>query len=112
VHFGCHLAKLLLINTGKSQGSLILLNTSLGCQTFSFGVNFSRQRKLDRVGIAQREDNLLSLHVCLVANAHDIHLLAEPFSDTDDSVISQRASQTMQSSLLVRGALRPQLVAL
>src|SRR5262245_25433433 len=47
VHFCGYLTKLLLINTGKGQGSLILLNTTFGCQTFGLGVNFSGQWKLD-----------------------------------------------------------------
>jgi hypothetical protein len=56
--------------------------------------------------IAEREDDLLALHVGLVTNTDHIHLLAEARRHANDGVVCQRARETMQRSLLVVGPLR------
>src|SRR5438045_4218438 len=61
--------------------------------------------------VAEREDDLLALHVGLVTDADDVHLFAEAFGDADDRVIGQRARESVQRRLFVSSALGPQLLA-
>ena len=68
-----------------------MLDAALGRHTFRFRVDFGRQRKLDRMRVAEREDDLLALHVGLVTDADDVHLRAETFGHADDGIVCQRA---------------------
>src|SRR6266851_6413238 len=105
MHLCAYLTEFLLINTGNRQSRLILLNTSLGRQTLGLCFDAFGQRKLNRMRITQREDDLPSLHVGLVTDTDNVHLLRVTLHHTLDRVVGQSASQTMQRGLLVRSAL-------
>src|SRR5882762_941541 len=96
VHFGRDLSQLLLIDAGQCQGCLILLNTSFGRQALSLCLHSFRERKIDGMGIAKRENNSFPLHVGFIANSNYIHLPRETLGDADYCVVGQRARQTMQ----------------
>src|ERR1044072_760538 len=105
VHLGCDLTQLLLVDTGQCQRRLVLLNTSLRRQTLSLRIDFRRKRKLDRVRITEREDDLLALRVGLVTDPDHVHLPGEAFGHPRDGVVGERTRQTVQRCLLVGSTL-------
>src|SRR5688572_9674006 len=59
--------------------------------------------------VAEREEDLLPLHVSLITDADDVHLPTETCGHTHDGVICQRARQTVQRRMLIRSTFRAQL---
>src|SRR5262245_23523773 len=64
------------------------------------------------MGVAEREDNLLALHVRLVADTDHVHLFGETFGHTQDGVVREGPSQSMQGGVFVRSTFSAQLFAL
>src|SRR2546423_13577155 len=105
MHFSADLPKLLLINSRQGERRLILLNASLGRHPLRLRFDSFRQREFDRVRIAERENDLLSLDISFVTNSDNIHLLGKAFGDADNRVVRERASQSVQCRLLYGGPL-------
>ena len=71
------------------------------CVCFSTrDLNSFGNRKLDGVRIAEREDNILALHLRAIADADDIEILLESLGDARDGVRHQGARQTVKCALL------------
>src|SRR5260221_6522016 len=109
MHLRAHLPESLLVDSGKRQGCLILLDAALGRHALGFGFDAFGQGELDRMRVAQRENNLAALHVGLITDADDVHLPRKAFGNSANRVVGQRPRQAMQRSLIVRGPLSYQL---
>ena len=111
VHLRGDLAELLLVNAGERQRQLVLRDRAFRRDALALHVNALRQGELHGVRVAQGEDDLAPLYVCLVADADQVHPLREALGHTDDGVVGKRAGQSMHRALLVRRALGLELVA-
>src|ERR1700728_3467089 len=106
---------LLLIRIGWTQRAkirrdltdLILVRAGHGHVRLLFhrDLNSFRTRKLDRVRIAERQDQVLALHLGAIADADDVEVLLESGGDAGDGVGDQRAGETMQRAVLFGFAL-------
>src|SRR5580704_690848 len=65
-----------------------------------------RNRKFDRVRIAEREHHVLALYFSAVTNADDIEVFLEAGRYAGDGVGNQRARKAVQRALIVRRTLR------
>src|SRR2546423_3022100 len=111
VHLGGDLSELLLVNAGERQRQLVLLYRALGRDALALHLDAFGQGELYRVRVAQREDDLLALHVRLVADADHVHFLREPFGHADDGVVGERAGEAARRAPVVRRTLGLQPVA-
>src|SRR3712207_6052338 len=96
VHLGCDLPQLLLVYAGQRQRSLVLRDAGLGRDALCTSIYAFGERELNRVRIAEREDNLLALYVRLVADADHVHLLREAFGHAHYGVVSQGACEPVR----------------
>ncbi len=64
-----------------------------------------RNRKLDRVRVAERQHYILALYFSAVADADDVEILLEAGGDAGDRIGNQRAGKPVQRALIIGGAL-------
>src|SRR6266851_5010414 len=94
MHLSADLSEFLFVDSRDRQRRLILLNASLRRQPLSFCFNAFRQRKFNRMRIAEREDDLTALHIRFVTNPDDVHLFREALHHAQDRVVRQSDEQT------------------
>src|SRR3954464_3732600 len=72
-----------------------------------------RRVDLDRVAVAEREDELVARLLRTVADTHDLEALAVPVGDADDHVVDERPGQAVEAlvELVLRRPRREQRVA-
>src|SRR5260370_5167220 len=71
---------------------------------FHRNLNAFRNRKFNRVRLAEREGNHLALQLGAIADAHDVELLLEARRHPMHGVGNQRASEAVKSAVLFRRA--------
>src|SRR5229473_373054 len=71
---------------------------------FHGDLNAFRNRKINRVRLAEREGNRLALQLGAIADAHDVELFLETRGHAQHGVGDQRAREAVKSAVLFRRA--------